>query len=240
MNEKLLKKMKALLKMSRDAANENEATTAMRQLHALLAKHNISMSDIDGPEEAEQMGETGFNTYVRPWVKIIAMNVAELYFCQIYLSSRGRKVDIMVVGSEVNRHFASHMIQNIMHVINIASQREASANYDKGPQWSSFQTSFLNSAAVTIKNRCQQLIQDAKCGDLKDETGTALVLASVYDTHQKLTTEFMDNLNLRSNKGRKLSMESAHGAAAGHAAGNRVQLTRSLQKQHSQKRLTSS
>lgn len=239
MDKNLLRKMKALLKMSREAVNENEATTAMRQLHALLAKHNIDMSQIDGPDAEEAVGETGFNSYIRPWVKIIANNVAELYFCQIYLGSRGRKVDIMVVGSEVNRHFASHMIQNIMHTINIASQREASEVYPKGPKWSSFQTSFLNAAALTIGERCQQLIKDAKHGDLQDETGKAMVLASVYDTHRALTTHFMNQLGLVTRKGRKkISMGSALGAIAGQEAGRKVPLTRSLQKKNSQKVLS--
>ena len=149
MSERLLKKMRALLKMSREAVNEHEAATAMRQLHALLAQHNVEMKDVDGPEASgngrfHQMGGG--------------------------------------VGTEVNRHFALKMIENIVHTINLASQTEANKRWHKGPEWSRFQTSFLNAASLTISERCQALIDSSMRNELEDETGTAMVLASVYDT----------------------------------------------------------
>jgi len=236
MSEKLLKKMRALLKMSREAVNEHEAETAMRQLHALLAKHNIDMGQIDGPENEEVVDSVILDLYQRPWTKTIAMGVAELYFCKVYF--KGGRKGIVVVGTETNRHFASHMIDNIIHTINMASQKEASARWHRGPEWSQFQTSFLNAASLTIWRRCKALIDESMRGEIEDETGTAMVLASVYDTHNALTTEFMNKLSLRKGRASNFQMNDRGGAAAGTAAGNRVQLTRSLQKQNAQKRLS--
>lgn len=236
MSEKLLKKMRALLKMSREAVNENEAEIAMRQLHKLLAQHNVEMSAIDGPEAEEEVDGDKLDIYIRPWVKAIAVHVAKLYFCQVYLSG-GRK-GIVVVGTEVNRHFALKMIDNIIHTINLSSQTEANKRWHKGPEWSQFQTSFLNAASLTIAERCRDLIESSMRGELEDETGTAMVLASVYDTHNALTTEFMNKLGLRKGRSTRYQMRDRAGAAAGQEAGRKVQLTRSLQKQNQQKRLS--
>ena len=236
MSERLLKKMRALLKMSREAVNEHEASTAMRQLHALLAKHNVDMGEIDGPEKSQTVDSETLDIYIRPWVKTIANAVARLYFCKIYL--KGGRKGIVVVGTETNRHFALHMIDNIIHTINLASQKEASARWPKGPEWSQFQTSFLNSASITIYHRCEDLIEQSMRGSLEDETGTAMVLASVYDTHNALTTAFMNQLGLRKGRASKFQMHDRAGAIAGKAAGNRVQLTRSLQAKNAQKALS--
>lgn len=239
MNEKILKRMRALLAMSRDAANDNESEIAMKRLHSMLAKHNISMVDIDGPEATEEVGKSGFNSYVRPWHKAILQGVAKLYFCKSYTSGRGRKVDIMVVGTEINREFAMGMIQSILHSVNIQSQHAANAHYPKGPQWSRFQTSFLNSASLTIYHRCMKLIEDAQQGETPDgEGGTLPVLASVYDTHWALCEELMSKMNMKVGRNMKFQMNSAAGYNAGKDAGNKVQLTRSLQRENQQKALT--
>jgi len=239
MNEKILKRMRALLAMSRDATSDNEAEIAMKRLHSMLAKHNVSMIDIDGPEETEKAGMSGFNSYVRPWHKAILQGVAKLYFCKSYLHGRSRKVDIMVVGTEINREFAMGMIQSILHSVNIQSQHAANEMYSKGPQWSRFQTSFLNAASLTIWSRCEDLIKEAQQGKIPDEEGGTLpVLASVYDTHWALCEELMSKINLKQGRQIKFQMNSRAGYQAGKDAGNRVQLTRSLQRKNQQKALT--
>jgi hypothetical protein len=238
MSEKLLSKMRALLKMSRDATNEHEAATAMRQLHALLAKHNIEMADIDGPEADESVDEDFFESYTRPWQKTIMSSISRLYFCRIYFKG-GRKAKVMVVGTAINRHFALHMIQNIIDTINKQSSREASARHPKGSQWSTFQTSFLNSAAWAIYQRCDDLIEASKMGTLEDNEGNTMpVLASVYEKHGLMCEEYLDKLQLRTGRKTKLGMKSSEGAAAGKAAGNKVQLTQAAQLRPVQKQLT--
>ncbi len=239
MNEKILKRMRNLLAMSRDATSDNEAEIAMKRLHSMLAKHNVSMVDIDGPEGIEKAGKSGFNSYVRPWHKAIVQGVSKLYFCKSYYHGRGRKVDVMIVGTEINREFAMGMVKSILHSVNIQSQHAANSRHPKGPQWSSFQTSFLNSASLTIYHRCEALIKAAQQGETPDgDGGTLPVLASVYDTHWALCDEVLAKMDMIPGRRSKFQMKNAAGYYAGKDAGNKVQLTRSLQKENQQKALT--
>lgn len=238
--------------MSRDASSENEAAIAMKRLHALLAEHNISMTDLDGKEGVDPVDSEGFILRPRPWNKSIASMVARLYFCKIWLNPiSANETKIMVVGTAMNREFAIGVIQMVLH--NILTQMDIeSGEYVKplkdNPTYSKwginkarneFKTSFLNGASDRIVKRCYELIEDAKAGTLQSEDGNTLpVLASIYDKHDQNNTDFMAGLGLRKGRSSSRQVKNCQGHAAGTAAGNRVQLTRSLQARNQQRLLS--
>lgn len=101
---RLIEKMKKLLALSQSTSNEHEAMNAARKLHSMLSKHNVSISELDeSPREIDNEGET---TYNRPWKRVVAMYVAELYFCKFYIVgnlNQKSKETYMFVGTESNR-----------------------------------------------------------------------------------------------------------------------------------------
>jgi len=223
---KLLKRLKALLAMSEDSSSENEAQIAMRRLHSLLAKHNISLTDLE--EEDEKIDRESFEEYNWPWKRFILLGVSELYFCKSYYSmNRKNYADYFVVGTESNRLVAASMIKMIITTLELEAKRECKKAH--GKQNSTFNTSFKTAAALRIHTRCQELIQMAKDGSLTDDDGSLLpVMVDTYNHHAANNDDFLSDMGLVKRKSRTKAFDAA-GNAAGKKAGNRVQLSRGIQ-----------
>ena len=235
MNDRLIEKMKKLLAMSQDKSSEHEAMIAAKQLHALLSKHNISMSELEDKEE--EVGQQFDVHSCRPWKRYVAHWVSALYFCSFYYMKIGRgKSQYVFVGKEHNRLFASHIFTMIVTTIERESRTESKKLY--GREVSSFVNSFWSGAASRIVNRCDELIKAAKAGELEDEEGNTLpIMLNVYDSNSLLNSEWLEsqNFNIREKKSKSLEATNSEGLRKGREAGNRVQLSRSLQSQSSTK-----
>lgn len=229
-DSRLIEKMKKLLALSQSTSNEHEAMSAARKLHSMLAKYNVSISELD--ESPEEIGNEGEMTYNRPWKRVLAMYVAELYFCKFYIVvnlNQKSKATYMFVGTESNRMFALHIFNMIVKTVEKESRRESKLMY--GKEVSSFVNSFWTGAMDRIVERCKELIEMSKSGDLEDEEGNKLpALLSTYEQAQLECQDWMDNnLNLKSVKNRTRA-DDVNGLRKGREAGNKVQLSRSLHK----------
>ncbi len=234
MNEKIMKRAKALLAMSQDASSENEAMIAAKRLHSLLAKYNISLTQLE--DKLEQPDEEFFNSVNWPWRRTVLKCVSELYFCKCYYSqTRKNYADYYVIGTEVNRMFALGIIKNIFNIIEVKAKQESVDHYGKAN--STFISSFRNGAASRINARCNELIGASKSGKLQDEDGTNLpALLSVYEQNDLMNKDFMEDLGLITKK-TKTRAHDRSGYTAGQKAGDKVQLSRELQNKQSPKLL---
>jgi len=227
MNDKILKRARALLAMSQDASSENEAMIALKRLHALLAQHNMSVLDLE--DKSEAVGQDCFESTRWPWKGWVTMGVAKLYFCETYIAStRKNYCNYYIVGTDFNREFALSIIQNIFRIIE-AEARVESKNWH-GRVVSSFVSSFHKGAGARIQERCKELIQSAKKGELVDDENRKLpVMLNLYKQHENNNEEFMSlNLDLKTlNTSTRDS--DPNGYSAGKKAGDRVQLSRGIQ-----------
>lgn len=233
---RLIAKMQKLLAMANGNANEHEAMIAAKQLHSMLAKHNMSMTDLDEKEDVGQCGEATRN---QAWRRYIAYNIAKLYFCDMYVSKCGdRKAYFMFVGTEANRTFANEIFKMVVKTINSEANKSSREVY--GNKNATYIRSFWNGAQVRISQRCKELIRDAKMGTLKDEEGNTMpVLLDQYDKNAMIVKEFTDsNLNLKASKGRATSSKDYLGFNKGVEAGGKVQLSRAIQSKSAPKMLS--
>ena len=227
-SKRLIEKMKKLLAMSGSKANENEAMIATRQLHAMLAKHNMSLSEIE--ESDNDIAEDRELQRNRPWKRPVALLVARLYFCELYMSAHdNRKSHFVFVGTEANRTFAIHIFKMIVSTIERESRSESRKLY--GKQNSGFVRSFWAGAKDRIIERCEDLITEAKSGKLQDEEGNTLpALLSTYERNELQVKDWMStNLSLTKGRASRTRITNSAGAAKGREAGGRVQLSRALQ-----------
>ena len=231
---KIIAKMKKMLALA-SSSNEHEALAATRQLHVLLARHNISIDTLN--KEEETVGQEPELVSDKPWKRQVAMAIARLYFCEFYIDHGKGKINYFFVGTEANRNFAICIFKMVVKTVEQESRRECTKLY--GKRNSSFCNSFRNGAMVRIRERCKELICDAKEGRLEDEEGTLLpVLLSTYDSHKKDALDWLaKNTNLVM---KKCTMKSnnAQGFMAGQEAGGRVQLSRAIQSNSSPKLLS--
>lgn len=229
--DRLIEKMKKLLAMSESKVNENEAMTAARQLHSMLAKHNISMQELS--QEEDPLDEVYSEQKCRPWKRIIASSVARLYFCKMYFMRMGNgNSRYFFIGTESNRMFAMHMTNSIISTIERQSRRESKEVY--GKEVPAFVSSFWSAASDRISQRCNELVIAAKEGTLQDEEGNTLpVLTSVYDTAEQELALWSKKLNLKAASS-KTKATDLKGYNRGKEAGDKVQLSRSIQSQNTQ------
>src|SRR5215216_5589796 len=85
-NESILKRIRALLAMSRGNANEHEAAVAATKVQELLAQHNLDLADVEKRDAKGKVIEDGdlMTSSSNPWRRDLAFACARLYFCDYY------------------------------------------------------------------------------------------------------------------------------------------------------------
>lgn len=227
---RIISKLKKLLAMSQDKSSENEAMIAAKQLHSLLAKHNISMAELGNDDEQEPIDQDHMVQKCRPWKRVIAYNVAKLYFCQMYFMRTGKgKSQYVFVGTDSNRTFAMYITSMIIQTLEKQARRECKEVY--GQEVPAFVNSFWTAASTRISERCNQLIDSAKAGTLEDEQGNTLpVLASIYDqTHSEISSWLESQGTKLKATSANMRSNNAAGNSRGAKAGDSVQLSRAIQ-----------
>lgn len=83
----ILKRIKALLAMSRGNANENEAAVAAQKVQQLLTDYNLSLSDVENSTSGKVIEDDDLMTSSsNPWRRSLGTAIARLYFCDYYWS----------------------------------------------------------------------------------------------------------------------------------------------------------
>lgn len=231
---RIIEKIRKLVALS-DSPNENEAMAAMEKAQALLAQHDLQMSEVMRDSSVADERAV-IRVYVdkesRPWQRRVAWGVAELYFCKYYFKVeqelRGRSIRTVdvhhFVGVQHNAEIAESMYVYIAKTIDRLARSESVKIY--GRQIGSYVNSFRNAAAERIRERIRERIAESRRGGIKTSTGTNLpALASLYDTaavrNERALREAGIHLVTRRSKSR---IDNELGSAHGRAAGDRINL----------------
>lgn len=91
--EKILEKIKKLLTLAADKANENEAISAALKAQELMAKYNIELADIQDGAKAEAITTETYTPkanqhYVRKWRYTLSQIIAKNFCCKTYSINR--------------------------------------------------------------------------------------------------------------------------------------------------------
>lgn len=231
-NKRIIEKMKKLLAMT-ESKNENEALSATRKLHAMLAKHNISIDSLHTEDNA--IGRDSEHQVCRPWKRSVAGAIARLYFCDFYYTKYGKKSDYVFVGTESNRIFAIHIFKMVIQVVERTARVESKAIY--GKEDCSFVNSFWTGAKNRIVERCEDLMAKGKEGTLEDEDGTTLpALMDIYKSMEIKIEGFYKEIGMDLKPAPTRTRITDHnGYNKGKETGDKVQLSRSLQSNESPK-----
>lgn len=239
MDQKLLDRLTRLRAMSEDVGSEAEAMIAMRRLHSLLAKHNLSLIDLDNQTAEGAIDQDSLVEINRPWKRQIINGVCKLYFCEMYMTRLdAKKAQFVITGQEHNRQFALFIINTVIRTVDAEAARQSRAVY--GKRSTPFINSFRNGASSRIARRCFDMIVEASTGKLVDEESNTLpALADVYAAESRKIQEFLDkqNLNLETKKARAIKANDVLGFVKGQETGNSVQLSRAIHGKNSPKLL---
>lgn len=229
-------KIKKLLALGERGGTEAEAQAAMARAHVLLAKHNLTLSEVQAHgSEPEAPIETDESTPAplrnKLWRDTIYAHVAELNFCKLYMRRRqgerwycvvGRPGNIAVVH-DVARYLIRTGDELATRGAKEAAQRLAADGVELNLR--AWAASFRIGYAMRIAERVREEIRKAMAGQTKDETGTALILAPLYHRENSALTAYMDGQNLKLRTGRvSCNVRSSSGYNAGREAGERASL----------------
>lgn len=231
MENRALERVRKMLALANDTrASEGERDNAMRMAHATLAKHNLSLVDVENT--GEKRVDLGLETLCWPWMRSTASGIAELFFCKyFFVHTRKNYVKHYFIGRLSNATTASELSQ---WVINSIAKEATRAKREAIYAGSDFVVSFCKGAAHKVHHRCVELRAEAErasqAAPTVTSTGTALVLASVYKLELEANSDYLRDtlkINLKSSASRE-RRSSTEGYSAGAAFGARVSLSRQL------------
>lgn len=225
--ESTLQRISKLLCLAKDGgANENEAHVAMSAALGLLAKHNLSASDVEGLGEAEEAVDsakfkpTDKQRYDK-WRNWLLMAIADAHFCHMY---RNRGAGYVLTGTPTNREAAILLFSYLEAVIE-SNALEALKSY-KG--WDSprtygnaFRLGMVSRIADRLNEQKRQIIEEA-CGPTK-----AIVVANPYEVAEKKNLAYIkaNGIKLVSGAATRSNYGSGAGYHRGREAGSGVGLT---------------
>ncbi len=232
--DKILLRVKHLLALAGNNPSEQEAARAAEKAQAILAQHNLSMSEVDladrSDDKVEIDQEIKLNAF--PWRRNLAHAVAQLYFCQ-YFYMHHHKIGGNARAGHDSHHFvgAPHNIavaKVMFTYLNETVDRLArdGAKKHSGSR-SSYITSFTNACASRLCHRIAQRIAETKKGGVvKAENGSNLpALADLYDqTNRKLTEFIAENVGQLKSKKDRSRITNVEGMLDGRAAGDKIGL----------------
>lgn len=239
--DKLLETIRKLMAKANGTENEAEAQAFANKAQALLAEHNLSMSDVKKEHRKEDdviVEDNSMLTDSLPWRRSLATAVAQMYFCRYFYSfvkrASHRKNGYIrydahaFVGAKHNVEVAKIMFSYLNDTVDRLAD-EATKKYPN-PDKSSYRTSFRSACATRVHHRILQRIAEAKKGGVvKTASGTNLpALMSLYEQTSKQIEQFMAQKHPHMKQSRRTTLSNLAGINDGRAAGDRVGLDTQL------------
>lgn len=231
--EWVLDRVRKLLTLANNAgATEGERDNAMRMAHKLLAKYNLDQAEVEAAtgEQQERRGVGRGEYYGRPWARVVSASIAKLFFCEyLYMpATRARQTSHYFIGRESNVITAKAMAQYVVESIQREGRRR---NRQEGTGENIWLRSFCMGAASVIALRVEEMIRESANESTTpgEKSGTAIVLASVYETERQANLAVRDEKFGKLRKGRSGKSDYSDDATIeGARYGRTVSLNRQI------------
>jgi hypothetical protein len=251
-SEKVLAKVQKLLARANDERNDsdNERETAMRQANALLAKHGLSMAEMDAFEEKETFGPKGkleIKDYGRAvWKRIVLNQIAKLNGCMVITSTkwdydgdRPRRVKmIYVIGRAVRATVTRQMADYVIESIEREGKRVRRNEYPS-VNGRTFMTNFGTGASQGVARQVKDILAAQREGQIGDQQVSRDQALVVVNQHRQAMEEAMATIKQLFGKTRSSSYYGGQGSgsAEGRAYGKSINLNGQIGTSRGQRRL---
>ena len=167
--ESIIEKIKKCLALS-SSSNENEAAVALRQMNALLSKHNLTMSDIYHSEIVEK--EIGYRAGSLPFdAYVLVAVVAQAFNCSFFTTpTSSRALNITFIGDRTSVEIADYAF----HIL-LSQLKRNKASYIKALKGKTINgkpiklsphqsqkvgKAYSNAWVSTVYNKCKNIAPD--------------------------------------------------------------------------------
>jgi len=228
-HEQIVARVQKLLALA-TSPNEHEAASAAAKAHALLAEHNLSLSEVaSSNSDTDTPVGTVESTTVHgtPYERRMWSQVAKLNFCS-YFYTRTYKGKILhnVVGNQANSLVACAMATYLMDTV-LRLSKEARAERDESMRW---RDAFRKGCADTITHRIMERIKELRSGeDATKSISNPGNLPALYDDQNKAVQAYLakNHPNLTTAKSRE-GRADASAYRSGSQAGSTVSLNQQV------------
>jgi ribosomal protein L13 len=216
----IVEKVKKLLALADSDKNshEHERAVAMQAAMDLLAKHNLSMTEITAHSLDVPPEEVSANFKLEPWVRRILSASCKLYYTRYYMIGTRNQQNRL----ERNPVFVG-TAENIAVTINVATwllnsvRLESNRIYRDAFERRSFR---LGAADRIFERACEIMLSEINSGK---SAGTSLII--LRNQFEKANEKHMNAKNLKEFKSRTVYLDG-NAFADGEAFGNQVGLSR--------------
>lgn len=244
--EKIVDKIRKLLSLAQ-SPNEHEAALAAKKAQELLAQHNLSLSEVEGKEEEDDVGEGNFETASQPWQRRICSGVAKLYFCYYYFTfvkypaptrrcGYVRKDRHNFVGLDHNVSVAKMMAEYLLETVERLT-KEGSMTVHVSER-SCYMTTFRAACAGRLRSRLYDL-WNASQQPTVTSTGTNLpALRSLYEQCRIDAERFLQEQGVSvHNRSNRVTVSHRKGLVDGRVAGDTISLHSQIASERGGRRL---
>lgn len=216
-NEKILDRAKKMLALGKClGTTEQERDTALQMAYRLLAKHNLTVADVNMHEAPEPRDRYKVPGWSMLWAKSAHHHIADLFFCEYYYGGKinSTKCWHYFVGKEGNATTAMHMADYIVASI----LKEGRTRY--GDNLCPETRSFALGAVSKLRQRIAVLKEQA-AKDPELSSGTALMLVNVYASEKAANALILPSDLKEGRAGKPADSEQWH---EGRAFGDKLSL----------------
>jgi hypothetical protein len=218
-NEKVLKKIRALLARANEAQNDNEfeRQIALRQATNMMDQYSISMVDLDTEEDVRGAGFVATKT--ARWKANIVNHLSNLYGCKAYRSV-GTNGRTFVIGRQSHRTIVLELSEYVIASV----EREAKKYKGTGK---SYINSFKLGAATGVYQQTKRIIAERQRGETTS-TSKALAVVNHYALEQKENEQWLKNQNVTLRKQASTRASDYRAYTSGYEYGNHISLNNQL------------
>jgi len=206
------------------SVGEAEAALFAEKVADLLAKHNLTLDDLDR-EDNYIVEEHWHTVYCDPWRRYIASSAARLYFCDCYYRkwydplSRRVRDGIVFVGTATNIFVAKEMSEYLFNTTMRMAIKYAHEYKNTAYSWRQTRLNYERGMGTRLAQRLREL-REARVQRPADKSG----LPALYDTESQRAKSRMDALGLTKKAGFTSVFTRRDAARAGFQDAEKVSL----------------
>lgn len=191
-NERILEKVRKMLALAGNNPSQEEADSALLMAQRMLAKYNMTISDIEDINDADlkEVINEGVTDYAKTpwWHKRLSYIIASNFKCKSYNNKSGGYSRIRFVGFKEDVEVAKEVFNYALEVANKKALQFTRKVRDRGESTAGVRNDYLIGFTDGLEAKFKEQVQSDKC----------LALAIVIPT--EVTNYVESNLTLR--KGR--------------------------------------
>lgn len=222
-NDSVVQKIQKLLALAEGNQNEHERDVAMRFAMDLLAKHNLSLAQVEGTVFGADVQEAKGYFKLDRWIRSILHAACKLYYTDFYIdggewdywSERYVNKYPIFIGTSENIAVTIEVAAYLIESVRLESNRAFRTAHER--------KSFRLGAAARLYQRAVLLVnQETSSSSNRSTGGTSLMV--LRNQLERINREYLSTLDLRKGRRRQAVYIDSIAYAEGTVYGDQVRL----------------